>query len=48
MMEGYIKRVWGKYDVERIVDLHDGLFLVRFKSAEQTDAVCKGHLMRSH
>lgn len=34
--------MWGKYDVERIVDLHDGLFLVRFESAEQRDAVCKG------
>ena len=29
--------------MERIVDLHDGLFLVRLKSTEQRDAVCKGH-----
>jgi len=43
MMESYIKRVWGKHDVERIVDFYDGLFLVRSESVEQRDAACKGH-----
>jgi len=26
VMKGYLKSIWGKYDVEQIADLHDGLF----------------------
>ena len=28
VLEGYLKRVWTKYYLESVVDLHEGLFMV--------------------
>jgi len=42
-MEGYLKRVWANYGIKSIVDLHKGIFMVRFESAEHRNAFWKRH-----
>lgn len=34
VMEGFIRRVWGKYEIDRISLLDKGIFIVRFNCIE--------------
>lgn len=34
VMEGFIKRVWGKYGIDRVALIGKGIFIVRFNSIE--------------
>lgn len=39
IMEGFIKRVWGKLGIDRIVLLSRGIFIFRFHSFENQSKV---------
>lgn len=38
-MEGFIKRVWGKFGIDRVVVIAKGIFIVRFNSFENRNKV---------
>ncbi|KAL2904908.1 Nuclear cap-binding protein subunit 1 [Bienertia sinuspersici] len=41
VMEGFIKRVWKKYDVDKVIGVKKSLYLIRFKSMDNSQAVLK-------
>ncbi|XP_074283992.1 uncharacterized protein LOC141608550 [Silene latifolia] len=46
IVEVFIRRIWSKYNIDKISFMHDGLFLVRFKSLEMKEKVLKsGHYL---
>ena len=42
VMEGFIRRIWKKLGVDKVVSLKKGMFIVRFMSMESRDAVLHG------
>ncbi|XP_056697466.1 uncharacterized protein [Spinacia oleracea] len=44
VMEGFIRRIWKKYYVDKVVLVKKGVFLVRFLTMDMTDKVTSGHL----
>ncbi|XP_074304900.1 uncharacterized protein LOC141639750 [Silene latifolia] len=46
VVDGFIRRVWGKYDVDKVSFLPNGIFLVRFKTLEmQQKALLSDQIM---
>ncbi|XP_074305997.1 uncharacterized protein LOC141641225 [Silene latifolia] len=46
VLEGYVKRLWGKYAIDKISFLPNGVFLVRFQNNEDKEAILKaGYFM---
>ncbi|KAK9672338.1 hypothetical protein RND81_12G094100 [Saponaria officinalis] len=46
VVEGFIYRVWAKFDVDKVAFLPNGIFLVRFKSEQSKNAVLQqGHFL---
>ncbi|KAL2894218.1 Gag polyprotein [Bienertia sinuspersici] len=41
IMEGFIRRVWSRYGVDKVIGLHRGMFLMRIKTMEQRDNILK-------
>ncbi|KAL2894576.1 Sex-lethal-like protein [Bienertia sinuspersici] len=39
VMEGFLRRIWSKYGVDKIIGLHKGIFLVRFNTLENRDKI---------
>ncbi|KAL2930931.1 Histone-lysine N-methyltransferase H3 lysine-4 specific, partial [Bienertia sinuspersici] len=39
VMEGFIKRVWKKYDIDKVIGVKKSLYLIMFKSLEDSKAV---------
>ncbi|KAL2900249.1 hypothetical protein RDABS01_025331 [Bienertia sinuspersici] len=39
VMDGFIKRVWKKYDVDKVIGAKKSLYLIRFKSLDNSKAV---------
>ncbi|KAL9237199.1 hypothetical protein vseg_011781 [Gypsophila vaccaria] len=39
VIEGYIRRIWGKYNIDKVSFMPNGVFLVRFKTMEMKDQV---------
>ncbi|KAL2930515.1 Histone-lysine N-methyltransferase H3 lysine-4 specific [Bienertia sinuspersici] len=42
VMEGFIKRVWKKYDVDKVIGVKKSLYLIRFKSMDNCQAALNG------
>ncbi|XP_056688191.1 uncharacterized protein [Spinacia oleracea] len=43
VMEGFIRRIWKKYNVDNVVLVKKGVFLVRFLTMDMRDNVTSGH-----
>lgn len=43
VMEGYLRRVWKNFNVDKVAVVKKGMFLVRFKAMESRDRVMEGH-----
>ncbi|XP_056698498.1 uncharacterized protein [Spinacia oleracea] len=43
VMEGFIRRIWKKYNVDKVVLVKKGVFLVRFLTMDMRDNVTSGH-----
>lgn len=43
VMEGFIRRIWKKYNVDKVVLVKKGIFLVRFLTMDMRDKVTSGH-----
>lgn len=39
IMEGYFKRIWGKWGIDKVVSLKRGIFIVRFYIMENRNKV---------
>lgn len=39
VFEGFIRRIWKKYGVDKVAGINKGVFIVRFKTMEQCDKV---------
>ncbi|KAL2935202.1 Reducing polyketide synthase pksF [Bienertia sinuspersici] len=42
-MEGFCRRIWGKWGVDKVSTIGTGLFLVRFESKLNRDQALQGH-----
>lgn len=42
VMEGFIRRIWGKLGIDKVATIRNGLFIVRMKMLEQLDAIIAG------
>ncbi|XP_056698601.1 uncharacterized protein [Spinacia oleracea] len=43
VMEGFIRRIWKQLNVDKVVMVRKGVFLVRFLTMDSRDKVLKGH-----
>ncbi|XP_056689967.1 uncharacterized protein [Spinacia oleracea] len=43
VMEGFIRRIWKKYNVDKVVLVKKGIYLVRFFTMDMRDQVIVGH-----
>ncbi|KAL2901175.1 Translation initiation factor 2 subunit gamma, partial [Bienertia sinuspersici] len=41
VMEGFIRRIWSKHGVDKVIGLQRGMFLIRLKTMEQRDKILK-------
>ncbi|KAL2935490.1 50S ribosomal protein L3 organellar chromatophore [Bienertia sinuspersici] len=41
VMEGFIRRIWSKYGVDKVIVLQRGMYLIRIKTMEQRDNIVK-------
>ncbi|KAL2900301.1 Carboxyethyl-arginine beta-lactam-synthase, partial [Bienertia sinuspersici] len=39
VMEGFIRRIWKQYGVDKVINLPEGMYLIRFNSMENRDKV---------
>ncbi|XP_074319851.1 uncharacterized protein LOC141656732 [Silene latifolia] len=46
VVEGFIRRIWANYPIDKVSFLPDGIFLVRFKNAADKEVILKqGHFL---
>lgn len=43
VMEGFVRRIWKSYNVDKVVAVKKGIFLVRFRAVDSRDKVLDGH-----
>ncbi|KAJ8426671.1 hypothetical protein Cgig2_030090 [Carnegiea gigantea] len=39
VVDGYVRRIWSQYGIDKVVATHKGIYLVRFKSAQDKEVV---------
>ncbi|KAL2923136.1 adenylate kinase [Bienertia sinuspersici] len=39
VMDGFVRRIWSKHGVDKVIGLQKGMFLIRFNTMEQRDMI---------
>lgn len=42
VMDGFVRRIWGKYGVDKVSQVERGIYLVRFTTMENCSKVLNG------